>query len=242
MPFGQLHYFPLSAPLMVLLGFVLGLFALLFLGRVLRYAAEGVGLRPATLLLVLAASLIGSSINIPLAYLSARPLAAAAEVHYYGVTYVVPVMEHAPGTVLALNVGGALIPLALSLYLIFKHRMFALSLVGVTLVSAVCWLLARPVPGVGIALPIFVPPFATAVVALALTRRLAAPLAYVSGSLGPLIGADLLNLDQLQTLGAPVASIGGAGTFDGIFVTGLVALVYASILSRPPRHHAPRSA
>jgi hypothetical protein len=58
---------------------------------------------------------------------------------------------------------------------------------------------------------VFVPPVSAAAVALLLSRRQAAPLAYISGSLGTLIGADLLNLDKLQGLGAPVASIGGAG-------------------------------
>jgi uncharacterized membrane protein len=52
-------------------------------------------------------------------------------------------------------------------------------------------------------------------------------LAYISGSLGTLIGADLLNLNNIQGLGAPVASIGGAGTFDGIFVTGILAVLLA---------------
>jgi len=70
---------------------------------------------------------------------------------------------------------------------------------------------------------------ATAVVALLLSRTRAAPLAYIAGSLGTLIGADLLNLDKLTDLNAPVASIGGAGTFDGIFLTGIVAVLIASI-------------
>ncbi len=52
------------------------------------------------------------------------------------------------------------------------------------------------------------------------------------GSLGVLIGADLLNLGKLQGLGAPVASIGGAGTFDGIFVTGLIAVLLAGLTGR----------
>jgi uncharacterized membrane protein len=70
---------------------------------------------------------------------------------------------------------------------------------------------------------------AAAVIALLLSRTNAAALAYVSGSLGALIGADLLNLGNLQGLGAPVASIGGAGTFDGIFLTGILAVLIASL-------------
>jgi uncharacterized membrane protein len=88
------------------------------------------------------------------------------------------------------------------------------------------------VPGVGIAVPVFVPPVATALVALLLARENAAALAYVSGSLGTLIGADLLNLDAVRGLGAPVASIGGAGTFDGIFLTGIMAVLLAGISRR----------
>jgi hypothetical protein len=33
----------------------------------------------------------------------------------------------------------------------------------------------------------------------------------------------------VQGLGAPIASIGGAGTFDGIFLTGILAVLIASI-------------
>jgi uncharacterized membrane protein len=76
-----------------------------------------------------------------------------------------------------------------------------------------------------------IPPVATALVALIISRTFAPPLAYVSGSLGTLIGADLCNLGAVQELGAPLVSIGAAGTFDGIFVTGLVAVLLASLLA-----------
>jgi len=71
----------------------------------------------------------------------------------------------------------------------------------------------------------------TAIVAVILSRRErqeAAPLAYIAGGLGTLIGADITNLDKVRGLGAPVASIGGAGTFDGIFLTGILAVLLAS--------------
>ena len=98
-------------------------------------------------------------------------------------------------------------------------------------VSLVCYP-AEPVAGLGIALPIFVPAISTAILALVISRQYAAILAYVGGSLGTLIGADLLNIGNIQGLGAPVASIGGAGTFDGIFVTAILAVIIASL---PPK-------
>ena len=84
-------------------------------------------------------------------------------------------------------------------------------------------------PGVGIAVPVFLPALITAIVAWILSRENAAPLAYVAGSMGTLIGADLTNLDKVRGLGAPVASIGGAGTFDGIFLTGILAVLLAGL-------------
>jgi uncharacterized membrane protein len=78
-------------------------------------------------------------------------------------------------------------------------------------------------------LPILVPAFAAALAALLIARRQAAALAYISGSLGTLIGADLLNLGIVYGLGAPVVSIGGAGTFDGIFLIAVLAVLIASL-------------
>jgi len=86
---------------------------------------------------------------------------------------------------------------------------------------------ARPLKGIGIAVPMFVPPFAAAGTALLLAPDSAPVIAYVAGTLGTLIGGDVMNLRKLRGLGAPVASIGGAGTFDGIFLAGIIAVLLA---------------
>jgi uncharacterized membrane protein len=96
--------------------------------------------------------------------------------------------------------------------------------------------LAYPVRGIGIAVPLYVPPLAAAATGLLLSRRYAAPLAYIAGTLGTLIGADLLNLGKIQGLGAPVASIGGAGTFDGIFLTGILSVLLTSLVPEQGKH------
>ena len=226
-----LHYFPVGWPALLLLFCLFSLIAGMMASRIMRLAATGMGVGDRVMLAVLLASLLGSYINIPVAYLPERQVATAAEVSFYGITYVVPAVREWPATVLAVNVGGAVIPILLSAYLITKNRLYMASLAGIGLVGIVCHLLARPVPGVGIAEPIFVPALTTAMVAIVLSRRYAGPLAYVSGSLGTLIGADLSNLGKIQGLGAPVASIGGAGTFDGIFITGLLAVLYAGFVN-----------
>jgi len=100
-------------------------------------------------------------------------------------------------------------------------------MIALAIVTYVVYRLARPVPGVGIATPMFIPPLVAALAALLINPHWAAPTAYVAGTLGTLLGADLLHLDDLKHLNAPVASIGGAGTFDGIFLTGILAVLLA---------------
>jgi len=57
--------------------------------------------------------------------------------------------------------------------------------------------------------------------------HIAFALAYVCGVLGTLIGADLTNLEAVQEIEAPIASIGGAGTFDGVFLSSTIAVLLA---------------
>jgi AraC-like DNA-binding protein len=64
----------------------------------------------------------------------------------------------------------------------------------------------------------------------------------ISAAASALSSADLANLDKLEGLGALIASIGGAGTFDGVFVTGIVAVLSAdrSIGDQPkPKYRRP---
>ena len=112
---------------------------------------------------------------------------------------------------IAVNVGGAVIPTLVSIYLLMKRQLWVKGLVATAIVALVIHWMAYPVSGLGIAVPVFVPVAVTAIVAMLLSREDCAPLAYIAGSLGTLIGADLTNLDKVRGLGAPVASIGGAG-------------------------------
>lgn len=223
------QYLPVALPFFALFAFALALLVLLLQIRVLRYAYMRLGVSPGVAMLLLLGSLVGGTINIPIAQLPPERMANAGLVLYYGMLYVVPQATGSPGVVLAVNVGGAVIPTLLSLYVMAHRRIWGAGLVVTAIMAVICHALARPVAGVGIALPTFAPPLAAALVAALVSWRELAPLAYVGGSLGVLIGADLMNLDKLRGLGAPVASIGGAGTFDGIFVTGLLAVLLASI-------------
>ena len=170
MPSNQFHYLPLAPAFFSLLVGVLVVVVVLIQLGVLRYAYTrlGVGARPALLLLF--GSLIGSYINIPIAALPAEQLMSGRDVIYFGMHYVVPVVVDWPGTVIAVNVGGALIPGLMSIYLLARNRLWGVGLVATACVTAVCHQLADPVPGIGIALPVLVPALSAAFVALLLSR------------------------------------------------------------------------
>jgi uncharacterized membrane protein len=234
----HLNYLPLTTPFFLLLA---GLFVLLFLliaVRALRYAYQRMGLSLPAVLILLLSVLLGSYINIPVAQLPDEQVLVGQEVSYFGMVYVVPAVVEWPGTIIAVNLGGAVIPTVFSLYLLIKNRLWISGLVAVLVMTFLIHQLARPVRGVGIAVPEFAPPIAAAAVAWLLSRRYAAPLAFIGGTLGTLIGADLLNLGAIAGLGAPIASIGGAGTVDGIFLAGLLAVVFASIPGRRENSNA----
>jgi uncharacterized membrane protein len=230
-----IHYYPLTLPFLLAWLGVLTALSFLVVLRVLQFAYAQLGIAPRYFFTWLFASLAGSYINLPIMRFSPEQMTRLQEIPFYGVPYVIPTVETWPGTILAVNVGGAIIPILVSLILIVKNGLYRMAAWGIAIVSLACYVLAEPVPGLGIAIPVFYPPVIAAIVALLLSRQYAAPLAYACGSLGTLIGADLMNLGNIRGLGAPVMSIGGAGTFDGIFVTGLIAVLLAGIVSRRKR-------
>jgi len=234
----QILYMPFSLRFLFLLILIM-IFGLgsLFLGIIVS-AFMKIGFSAEDALLILLLSLLGSGINIPLTTLKSDiPVVRENYVKVFGVSYRIPVREMVKNeTLLAINVGGAVIPVLISAYLLtqFSSAIY-LAGVGVAVVAAVTHSVAKPIRGVGIATPALVPPLTAALIAVLLTSSIqlsgcpAEPcrviIAYTGGVLGTLIGADLLNLGKIKNLGAPIASIGGAGTFDGIFLSGFIALL-----------------
>jgi uncharacterized membrane protein len=233
----QIHYLPLTPGLFSVLVFlVVGLIILIQL-RILRYAYMRLGVGPGVALVLLFGSLIGSYFNIPITVLPGHPVRSDEIVDFFGMRYIVPLVTSWPGTVIAVNVGGAVIPTIMSFYLVIRYQLWIKAALAVAAIAFVMHSMATPVPGIGIAVPVLAPVVTTAILAFILSREYAPPLAYIGGSMGTLIGADLLNLNRIGDLGAPVASIGGAGTFDGIFLTGILAVLLAGLAapSRPRR-------
>ncbi|MGI6660430.1 MAG: DUF1614 domain-containing protein [Bacillota bacterium] len=212
-------------PLYLLFMIVMGIPALFFLLylNVAALSFESLGLSPQGAFLVFALSLLGSVINIPVKreQTITRPAVPSLLSIFF---YYPPVVQE---RVLAVNLGGAVVPLAVSLYLLPMAPFIAVVL-ATAIVSVICYTVARPVPGRGIAMPAMVPPLTAALSAVILARGSAGTVAYIAGTMGTLIGADLMHLKDLRRMGPGVLSIGGAGVYDGIFLAGLIAAFLAA--------------
>lgn len=213
----------------VLILVLLSAAVLLFIG-VVGTAFAKVGFSATTVVLILIATFLGSHVNIPVLRLrTVAPIVRDEFVSFFGMVYRIPRVEYGETTTMvAVNVGGALISTIVSFYLLWRLPSATLyAIEAVAVVAVITHLVARPVKGVGITTPAFVPPLVAALSAYLLPFKTPQVVAYVAGVLGTLIGADLSNLRVIPKLGAPVASIGGAGTFDGVFLSGIIAVLLA---------------
>lgn len=216
---------PFSPFYFAMLVVALGLLAVFVQIGALTLAFDKLGLSPNSATLLLFTSLLGSLINLPLFSVKAEGPPPPMPQPFRSLLRLPP-MAFTGKTVVAINVGGCLVPLAFSVYLLRNNPLNPLMVISaVAMVAAVCRLTSRPVPGVGIGIPIFIAPLVASMVSLIIDPEFSAPLAYISGTLGVLIGADLSRLGDIRKMGAPFASIGGAGTFDGIFLSGIVAVL-----------------
>ncbi|MBU7015644.1 MAG: DUF1614 domain-containing protein [Theionarchaea archaeon] len=223
---------PAGSPLLFLLFMLIPLLVMLLIINLIDVSFAKLGLPPSLAFFLLFGSLLGSFINIPI-----KDVKTEGEVLRYeplkgfGWFFPRPVLEHRTvTTTIAANVGGAVLPVVISVYLLLQFpRTIPSVAVGTAICVVVCHRFAQPIPGMGIGMPLFVAPLTSALVAVGLSLvfpgGIRTVIAYTSGVLGVLIGADLLNLNKIKSLGAPTASIGGAGTFDGIFLTGILAVL-----------------
>ena len=198
---------PLTSLLVILLFSILSFFFLMFEWNVISLVFTKIGIPPRYIFSALFLILAGSFVNIPIKRIPQETMIGERSVRFFGIRYRIPPAKK-PETVLAINVGGAIIPSLLSVYLLFKTGLWVKGLAVTGIMVFVTHRLARPVKGVGIAMPAFIPPLVAAVLSVIFSYDYAPVLAYIAGTIGTLIGADILNIDKIKNLGAPVASIG----------------------------------
>lgn len=179
-------------------------------------------------MLLLIGTLVGSGINLRLFDLHTKESEHLVELPEQKLVWQLFQPVKKGKIVVAVNVGGCIIPVGLCLYFISQQLVEPISLlISLSAITALSYQCSSVIPGLGVGMPLFIAPLFSAMLALMLDPAHAAHLAYISGVLGVLIGADILRLNDISGLNAPVASIGGAGTFDGIFLTGIIAVLLA---------------
>ncbi|MEM0350649.1 MAG: DUF1614 domain-containing protein [Archaeoglobaceae archaeon] len=182
-------------------------------------------------LLLFAMIVIGSFINIPL--YEKRGLEVVRRYEIFGLIYTV---KRRKRLTVAVNVGGCILPVILAMKLTYEVLEFIqlpIFLGAFAISSLIIYGFAKPIPGVGIVVPMILPPIvatASSIVVLFLSESpwiLLPKLSFSIGVLSALFGADILHLRDIEKIGYGVVSIGGAGTFDGIFLTGIFSVLFS---------------
>ncbi len=223
--------FPILLSIFLFLALLL-LFPLLFGGLMLGSLAK-LHLSASTAFFLVFAIILGGAINIPIKRIPRDEDMEQWRFGAYGLGGVFPqFVNRTRETVIAVNLGGCIIPSLIALY---EFRYLAEQgselVTAAILASAVsifaCYRFARPLPGIGIGMPALLTPLIAAGLAMFLAPDNAPPVAFIAGVVGPLIGADLLHLRDISKLSVGTLSIGGAGTFDEIILSGIVAAYLA---------------
>lgn len=219
--------------LALFLFFLLLLLLPFFLAEVMLSALNKLGLNAQQSIIAAIGIFLGSMVNIPITRFENKSQVRNVSPNMFGINrQAFPNMQQHDSTLLAVNLGGCIVPLMIVFYQIMRLADFGVHYLlgcGVVVVAniLICQQTAKPVENMGIAIPALIPAIAAALLAILFVPDQAPAVAFTAGVLGPLIGADLLNLDEIKKMGTPIASIGGAGTFDGIVLSGIVATLLA---------------
>ena len=234
----MVRYFfsPVSVILLIFLtAAAILLIPLLFLGLIGSALAK-LGFNIFWIILLIIGMIVGSFVNIPLMKVKSEQQFVRVE-HGRLMDRLYRAPEFSNETVIAVNVGGCVIPVFVSIYILLSALTFAdpiglyiRCLIGTAIVAVAVFKTSQPIAGVGIATGFLIPPLCALICAIVLSGGdsfTAVAVAYISGTVGTLMGADVMNIRNLSNSGAPVASIGGAGTFDAIFLSGIIAAFLA---------------
>ena len=237
-PFVMMFYLILALPLLLIAQFAIS--------RVFTYLGVGLpGLFIAFNMVFL--SLLLSPFNIVLKEVGTGIYTVKYETRYvlfFGIP--IPIVDRRiveNKVLIAINVGGAIIPLFISTIIVLglllkSPSTLVVLFIAIAITALITYKASRPISGVGIAVPTFIPPIVAAITATLLIHpiSLAVPASYVIGTLGCLIGADILRFLKdrsrlMHLVGPTILSIGGAGTFDGIYLSGIIATLLTLIIT-----------
>jgi uncharacterized membrane protein len=202
-------------------------------GEVMLAGLAKLHIGPGAAIALIVSIAIGGLVNIPVRRIARNDDVVGYPFAVFGVLGRWPELRRVRReTTIAVNLGGCIIPVGLAAYELVYLAILAKEAVWITIIvstlnTTACYLVARPMPGVGIVMPGLLSALIAATLASLFAPDQAPPVAFIAGVTGPLIGADLLHLKDIREIAVGTASIGGAGTFDGIVLSGVVAAYLA---------------
>lgn len=223
-------------PIYALLSLFLMIISIAYFNDVLRYIGINEKLSYLLALEISVLSFILSPVNLVIKEVKKEALIPTYDVIYvFGIPFYVPkISRDYLTTLIAINIGGALIPLLLSVTLAFLIKKFIFKIIiDVVLLIFVSKAFSKVIQGVGVVMHPLIPPIFAVLFSYILfidQPQLVPVAAYISSVVGTLVGADLLNLNKIIEASPQLVSIGGMGTFDGIFLSGLFSIVFGELL------------
>jgi uncharacterized membrane protein len=223
--------------LLVVIGLIVIVVPLLFLGLVGKAFTNLVGLSWLTATALVILILLCSLVNIPVWKIRKETIRMphSPDGEFPG--------AFTPGgigglweTTIAVNLGGAIIPVAMAGYLLYRastvigDTLYLQAAAATFIVAAMAYVTTRPLVGVGLRVPLFVPGIAALLCGILLAQGLglsAGVIAFASATFGILIGANIAHLPGVGELEVPQVSIGGAGTFGAIFIGCILSALIA---------------
>ncbi|MCS7121812.1 MAG: DUF1614 domain-containing protein [Archaeoglobaceae archaeon] len=192
------------------------------------------GVEKEVALLLFLLIVIGSFINIPV---YKKP--ATFYSYQYNVFGIIYYVVRKGKIVVAVNLGGCIFPSILAFKafldtLIFIN--FVYFFIFLALATILSYAAAKPVRHVGIVMPMLFPVLIAISSSILVVFLSSAPLyvlpklSFTIGVFSTILGADILHLKDIEKIGEGVVSIGGAGTFDGIFLTGIFSALVSILM------------
>jgi uncharacterized membrane protein len=221
--------------ILLFVGLIIVLIPLLILG-VIGAAFTKLGFSWIAAIAVVLLMLFGSYVNIPVYTIKRDMIRVSPDTTpVYGADSPwspAPVWD----TRISINLGGAILPVCISLYLLYQAVLITGTsllvpvVAGILLVALITFVATRPVPGVGLRVPLIIPALAALLMGMLLFGGAGIPatvLAFVSGTIGTLLGGNIALLHRIKDLEVPDVSIGGAGTYGAIFICCILPALIA---------------
>lgn len=212
-----------------LFGFILlPIFYLFYVGKL----GTSLGISSNIFFIIITAILILQIFEIPLYHTrTKKPDYTGREALLLGEVYSVPLEEELKigehltyYTTVTLNIGGFILPLLIAMRLLYSTPMLEAIMIMLIMIVATN-LLSEPKSGVGITVPksigLLTVPFA-----LILAPQSIAPVIFVSGILGILIGMTT-QLYSIKEKGSAYVNLGGTGSFQAIYITVLLSVMFS---------------